>query len=218
MSEPTGVPAWLALVRMALQAATVLAIFLYPLLPADERQKHAKAVEKLEDRLDRIRISLPLLLQGTARFLQDAFGRLYGGPVRVIFASTSLTLIYVLFVGLLNWNWIVGTSAYSTEKLALDQSVDPRLKYTEADINRANEYIIIGPKESARSEPRWKGGISDEIRKSFKEQHSRWFANLKKMDHAREIAFLTIFLGYSWDSGPLWSSHAYPVDTQAYHS
>lgn len=206
MRDVVEVPVWLALLRWAMLAATMLAMVLYPLLPAQNRKKHAETIGKLADRVEGIRNSLALLLSRAARLLRDAFGHLYGGPQRMVFVSTCLTLLYIMMVGLLNWNWIVETRIFYDEKLSLDRSVEPELRYAPEDVKRAKEFIIVGIKDTAQREWRWNDDLSKEIRQSFDERHSRWFAKLKGHDHAREIAFLTLLHGYSWDEGPRWSS------------
>jgi hypothetical protein len=202
MNGTGEIPVGLTLAKMALLATTILAMLLYPLLPVAQREGHAEIIEKIDGRLITIRTSLRLLLSGTAKFLQSGFGRLYGGPVRMIFTSALLTFVYILLAVLFNWNWVVGTRAFSIEKLALDRSVDPQLKYSPDAIKKAQEFYIVGIKEMAHAEPRFRDSISEEIRESFDLRYSRWFDGLKKQDHAQEIAFLTIFQGYSWDPGP----------------
>jgi len=193
------VPIWLDLLRLAVLAGSLLMAILYYKFPDEERQK--RAAEFIANRLVVARSSLSVLLRGAAWLLQDALGHLYGRAARIIVVSTCLTLVYISLVVALNWNWIVFVRTFSEEKLQIDQSVDPTLRYLPDDIKRAKEYRIgCGPGACARM---WMSDdyLSRDIRESFDEATARWFAKLKGQPHARDIAFLTLFQGYSWDHG-----------------
>ena len=138
--------------------------------------------------------------------MKEGLTRLYGKSLRMVIVSVSVTFVYIALVALLNWSWIASISNFAEEKLVLDQSVDPWVKYPRAEIEKAKENVLVGRGEFAYTEPRWKEGYGTKYGQASMTAIASGFEQLNSHQHRREIAFLTLLRGYSWEPGPLWGS------------
>jgi hypothetical protein len=199
-----NVPEWLAIVRIAFWALTIIMAFGYPMFKQEDRDSHKVAIDEFIKKIERGEIGLFVIIQSASKFSSYIFDKIYGYGSKMAITSFLLTTIYILVAVSVSYSWVSGLGNYSAVKAQLDMNVDPSYIYSSEQISRAKEGRVVGFKDTAYWKYTYYDNEAAAIREAFDNREQRWFEALKGRPDAEELSILTLWNGFEWEPGPRW--------------